>query len=219
MTLKVLIISSDQNRVSQWQQDIQAEMKNVDIRSDTSLLGFSRQVPDLCFVDVASIAELNKDDLKSVIQQFSETRFVVLVAVPEAGDGIGWIQAGAKAYINRLISSEVLHAALNTIESGEIWAGKHVVQALLSQLQQNSAIQGSEERKMGLLTERERELAGFISDGLSNKQIAEKSGITERTVKAHLNNIFKKVDVSSRVQLALLIEKEKNEQSSKINAV
>jgi DNA-binding CsgD family transcriptional regulator len=53
----------------------------------------------------------------------------------------------------------------------------------------------------GLLTKRELEIAGLVGDGMSNREIAEKLFISKRTVDAHLEHIFGKLDISSRMQL------------------
>ena len=55
------------------------------------------------------------------------------------------------------------------------------------------------------LTKRERQVAQAVADGLSNREIAERLSISERTVKARLTSVFQKVDVRDRVQLALLL--------------
>lgn len=59
------------------------------------------------------------------------------------------------------------------------------------------------DKKLGLLTNREREVLGFIAQGCFNKEIASKMGIAERTVKNHVSNIFKKIDVCDRTQAAI----------------
>jgi DNA-binding NarL/FixJ family response regulator len=55
------------------------------------------------------------------------------------------------------------------------------------------------------LTKRERQVAQAVADGLSNREIAERLSVSERTVKARLTSVFQKVDVRDRVQLALLL--------------
>ena len=57
------------------------------------------------------------------------------------------------------------------------------------------------------LTRRERQVAEAVADGLSNREIAERLSISERTVKARLTTVFQKFDVRDRVQLALLLQK------------
>jgi DNA-binding NarL/FixJ family response regulator len=56
-----------------------------------------------------------------------------------------------------------------------------------------------------LLTDREREMARFVTAGLSNKQIARKAGIREGTVKIHLHNAYEKLGVANRTMLAIMM--------------
>src|SRR5947199_324601 len=60
-----------------------------------------------------------------------------------------------------------------------------------------------DETRLRRLTQRERQISGLIAIGASNKEIADRLSITERTVKAHLTNIFQKLQLSSRVHLAI----------------
>ena len=57
------------------------------------------------------------------------------------------------------------------------------------------------------LSDREREVLGLVADGLANKQIARRLGISERTVKAHLTSIFQRIGVTDRTQAALWAER------------
>lgn len=65
------------------------------------------------------------------------------------------------------------------------------------------AINSSDKSDVGVLTEREKEVLGLIGEGLSNKDIAKRLFLSEKTVKNHLNNIFKKINVADRTNAAL----------------
>jgi DNA-binding NarL/FixJ family response regulator len=186
---------------------------NFEIVSDDTLLPLTRFAPKICLLDIDSLHNITKTELIAAIKDYPQVRFMVLVSIPEQLDGVEWIRAGARGYVNRLINTPVLEASIEAIQGGEIWAGKLVVQFLLTQLQQAATQQQA--NKLDLLTQREHELALYVGNGLNNKKIAVKLGITERTVKAHLNNIFKKLGITSRVQLALAIEQEKTPNSQK----
>ncbi len=100
------------------------------------------------------------------------------------------------------ISARLFRKALEVIGEGEIWLGN------------NQGIQPTQptERSSGgmpaSLTEREKEVLEYVCAGYSNREIASTLFVSERTVKAHLNKIFKKLNITSRLQLVVLACKE-----------
>ena len=203
----MIIVSSDQQRIDHWQS-----VSGVKAKVTTSLTDVEKwsAKEKTVLVDLGSFSEADKNQLEQMINTHREVGFFVFVALPEEMDGIRWIRAGAKGYGNRLMNDIVMEAALSSMNEGEIWASKLVVQFLLNKLQQ-SGMAGSV-AGLTMLTDREREIADAVSQGLNNKEISEKFEISERTVKAHLNKVFKKMNVNSRVQLALELEKARLEQ-------
>lgn len=99
----------------------------------------------------------------------------------------------------------VIVAVLN----GEIWIRRSLTTQLLEQLGEHlradAKSKESEDRIFDDLTKREREIACLVASGESNKTIARKLAITERTVKAHLTEVFRKLSVSDRLKLAVLL--------------
>ena len=202
----MIIISSDKQRIEQWQA-----VSGINARVTESMAETEKWIATdkTCLVDLAAFDQQQRNQLTELIDQHRDVGFFIFVAVPDEQDGIHWIRAGAKGYANRLMNEVVMEAALSSVDSGEIWASKQVVQYLLNKLQQ-SGLAGSV-TGLSMLTAREREIAETVGQGLNNKEIAEKFSISERTVKAHMNKIFKKMNVHSRVQLALELEKAKAE--------
>ena len=93
----------------------------------------------------------------------------------------------------------LLKKALKAITEGQIWIDNELVKALL---QDTGAL--SKTGKINGITDREQEIIAYVSEGLSNKQIAGKLALSENTVKAHLNTIFKKLNITSRLKLMTL---------------
>lgn len=153
------------------------------------------------------------DSLAAALNADAGMRPIVLSARPTAQEGLHWLRRGARGYCNRLASAEVLLAVLETVESGRVWAGPEVNDHLLqSALAAGPAASSPEPDRFALLTPREQTIARQVADGHSNKVIAADSGISERTVKAHLNAIFRKTGIRNRVQLALALAGEANSQ-------
>jgi DNA-binding NarL/FixJ family response regulator len=93
----------------------------------------------------------------------------------------------------------VLRKALTTVAGGQIWIDNEAVKSLLDD---NGAI--SRKGKISGTTGREKEIIECICQGLSNKEIAKKLALSEHTVKTHLNNIFRKFNITSRSKLMTL---------------
>jgi DNA-binding NarL/FixJ family response regulator len=90
----------------------------------------------------------------------------------------------------------LLKKALRVVSEGQIWIDNESVKAVLCD---SGAI--SQKGKISHITGRQEELIACISEGLSNKEIAQRFGLSEHTVKAHLNRIYRKLGVTSRSKL------------------
>ena len=102
-----------------------------------------------------------------------------------------------------------LIAAIACVSTGGYWLGEQQVDGLVNSLHQLVREQASPEQKSYALTRREVEVLRLIVDGCSNREIATTEfGLSEETVKRHLSNIFDKVGVSTRLELALFAARE-----------
>ena len=128
----------------------------------------------------------------------------LLVARPDDADAVAALKQGASGYCSRQSEPTLLRRALQRVRAGEIWVGRSVTGHLLEELAALSHRRGPEApQRLRRLTARERELVAIVAAGASNKEIAERLSIAERTVKAHLTSIFQKLGVSSRLHLAV----------------
>lgn len=128
---------------------------------------------------------------------------LVLSDVPSFHEGEALLSTGIKGYGNARLHPVALLQALQIIEGGSHWFYPDFMQHLVLAVTQRS--DAADPNLLVRLSEREQEAAIMVADGLQNRQIAQKMGITERTVKAHLGAIFAKLGVKDRVGLALLL--------------
>jgi two-component system nitrate/nitrite response regulator NarL len=95
--------------------------------------------------------------------------------------------------------------------SNEVWVDRQFVNRLLNEIQDITQSRQKEAKQLDkgidLMTPRESEIAELIATGASNRRIAENLSISERTVKAHLGVIFRKIGISDRLQLALYMNR------------
>lgn len=112
--------------------------------------------------------------------------------------------AGASGYLEALATPETLKLALQTVESGSVWLPSPIVNQLIAT--GASLIPQQKEADLSELTPKEKEVALEVATGESNREIALKMKISERTVKSHLTQIYNKLDLRDRMHLMLYIK-------------
>ena len=146
----------------------------------------------------------------SVLRRISrKARVILLSEAPSDAEGIECLKAGARGYCERRIDGPLLRKAVDRVSEGEIWAERRLIPMLVEQyaLRAEEPLQllASSDRRLALLTRREREIARLIGAGASNRDIASRLLVSEGTVKAHLTAIFRKLGFSDRLQLGLFL--------------
>jgi DNA-binding NarL/FixJ family response regulator len=131
-------------------------------------------------------------------------RTVVTTPAHERTDIIRAFLQGASAIVPKPSAAHVWPESIRTVVAGRYWLGHESIAVLVQALREH-VFQWTEPKakKAYRLTKREVEIIGKIASGHSNKEVGMAFSIRERTVKHHLTNIFSKVGVSSRLELAL----------------
>jgi DNA-binding NarL/FixJ family response regulator len=114
------------------------------------------------------------------------------------------IRAGAKGYLSKNTSVEDLIKAIQVVYQNEFWVQRKLVTQFING--DFTADAGSEDRqqnKLAVLTPREQDVLRSLVKGATNKEIANELFISEKTVKSHLNQVFKKMNVSRRLEAIL----------------
>lgn len=126
---------------------------------------------------------------------------VVLSRVPQSDEAVVALDLGARGYCDARPGSMLLREVALVVRHGGLWIGPELLTRVLSAA--GRALGRRDALRPPKLSPREAEVAREVAAGLSNKEIAAKLGITERTVKAHLSAIFEKLGVRDRLQLVL----------------
>jgi DNA-binding NarL/FixJ family response regulator len=149
--------------------------------------------------------------LDLLFQHYGQHKIVVLSNVPRFEEAIVSLKGGARGYVNAFAGPQTLTQISEVVTEGGIWLGADLMQALIASSQKTDPIEEQSQSKtldhetlQKKLSTREIEVAKLIAQGDSNKVIARKLNITERTVKAHVSTIFGKLEVNDRLKLALL---------------
>ena len=135
---------------------------------------------------------------------FPKQKIIVFPNQASQAAALRLFSVGVSGQCAPYIGQEQLSLVLSVVDSGEIWGGKAFIQQLISQSSINAVVDTKNELQD--LSDRELTVAEFVAKGLSNKDIASKMDITERTVKAHLTSTFKKTNTKDRLALALLVQ-------------
>ncbi len=166
--------------------------------------------------DVAIIDAVKIDEDEHLFSFFNKknTCFLVVGSSWTEENQIKALVCGAAGYCNDSESPELILQAVNSILKGDIWIQRHLVPKVIEKLMQMKSVgeeQADDEKsieslnQMQTLSNRELDVAKMIRLGESNKKIASALCISERTVKAHLTSIFRKLNVRDRLHLAIFI--------------
>jgi DNA-binding NarL/FixJ family response regulator len=143
----------------------------------------------------------------------NKTRVIVLTASDDKNEFVQAMKLGTSGIVLKQTATELLIKSIRKVHAGEIWLDSHTTAAVIRQfvanddappmppMQQQALPQ--RERERSPLSQREREIVALVAQGFKNKEMAEKMFISEQTVKNHLHNIFDKLGVSDRLELAL----------------
>ena len=179
-----------------------AEWETLD-RTISSLL------PAVVLFDIEILIASGITDL-SIIRRISrKTRIIILSDSPSDEEGLAGLRSGARGYCARGLEPSLLRKAVEKVREGEIWAERRLIPLLVDRFSRDPEEipdrRPMSDRRLGLLTPREREIAGLVGAGATNRDIALRLGVGEGTVKAHLTSIFRKLGFTDRLQLGLYL--------------
>jgi DNA-binding NarL/FixJ family response regulator len=158
------------------------------------------QKPDVLLLDLAMPDLDGIGVTRRLAQASSETKIVLFTSFSDRDGIIAALEAGAVGYLLKDAEPSEIHAAIRAAARGESPLAPKAASALLSE-HKGRAPAGVE------LTGREHEVLALVIAGHSNKQIARRLGISEKTVKGHLTNLFQRIGVTDRTQAALWAER------------
>jgi DNA-binding NarL/FixJ family response regulator len=141
----------------------------------------------------------------------NKTRVIVLTASDDKNEFVQAMKLGTSGIVLKQTATELLIKSIRKVHAGEIWLDSHTTAAVIRQFVANDEAPAhslppappTRERERSPLSQREREIVALVAQGFKNKEMAEKMFISEQTVKNHLHNIFDKLGVSDRLELAL----------------
>ena len=155
--------------------------------------------PDILLLDINMPNMNGIDVLKELKEKNDPLKILILTVHSEVEYLVKAVDIGANGYILKDSGSAELKQAINTV----IDEGSYIQPNLIPALNSRLINRDMDKEKLASLTKREVEILTQVACGMFNKEIAVNLNISERTVKNHISNIFKKIDASDRTQAAV----------------
>ena len=166
--------------------------------------------PDILLLDLKMPGLDGLATLQRLQASKNKTRVIVLTASDDKNEFVQAMKLGTSGIVLKQTATELLIKSIRKVHAGEIWLDSHTTAAVIRQFVANDEppvppipAAPTRERERSPLSQREREIVALVAQGFKNKEMAEKMFISEQTVKNHLHNIFDKLGVSDRLELAL----------------
>lgn len=157
--------------------------------------------PDVVLLDLHMPGISGREAVKLIVEEVPGTNVLMLTVSEDADDLLETLKAGATGYLLKNIETETLVDAIRRAARGESVVSPQMTAKLIQGVRSQSRAAPAVEKEK--LSPREREILGCLARGESNKEIARALELAESTVKIHVQNIFKKLNLSSRVQAAV----------------
>jgi DNA-binding NarL/FixJ family response regulator len=202
----VILASSNNKVIARWASALDNATEKTVVSHASDLIDKAGRHPDPVAVIHLSLNGLEgMQGIKRILDEANTTKMLVLEDVPNELHGVELLKSGVLGYGNTYLDPSVLNEAIKVIQMGEIWVSKRLVQWLANNCQSPEHFPDSEDSGLQLntLTVSENKILNHLLNGESNKAIAKKLNISERTVKAHLTSIFRKTGAKDRLSLAL----------------
>jgi two-component system nitrate/nitrite response regulator NarL len=162
--------------------------------------------PDILLLDVAMPHANGMQVLEQIAAASKTTRIIMVTGAVEEDELRQALHLGARGFVLKESGAMQLLESIRVVHSGDYFVGRECMADLVSAVRSRDIAAETKTSRVKAdfgLTLRERQIVSAVVNAYQNKEIAEKFAISEKTVKHHLTNIFNKVGVSNRLELAL----------------
>ena len=164
--------------------------------------------PDVVLLDLKLPRADGLHVLRTVQTRAPKCKVILFAGSEHKEEFVEAMKLGCSGILLKDAPTSLIEKSIHKVNAGEIWLDSNTTAAVIRQFASPSDFpaahnNGKPTRERAQLSQREREIIVLIAQGYKNKEIAEKMFITEQTVKNHLHNVFDKLGVSDRLELAL----------------
>ena len=209
----LVLASPGNHKLDRWKNGLNgyaqiAHIKNLDsLKDELSLVK-----PEVLLLDHDLPGLDGPRGITHLRELSPDTKIVMLSGPTSDDDEWAFFRAGVRGYCSRDIDPQSLKTLVGAVQQGELWIRRTLTYRLLEQLGDSSSKKSKKNKihrdclsQLASLTLREYEIALRVSNGENNKEISRSLDITERTVKAHLTEVYRKLGVDDRVKLAVIL--------------
>jgi DNA-binding NarL/FixJ family response regulator len=169
----------------------------------STFLKIQKLKPDVVLLDLGLRSQSSLHVVEIVKKEFPEAKIIVMDLAPVQADILQYVKAGANGFILKDASLKEFLITIRSVAEGSTVLPPLLVDSLFSQIVEHAVQEGKPKLKEAVrMTEREREVIALLSDGMSNKEIAQKIHISTYTVKSHIHNIMEKLALHTRLEIA-----------------
>ncbi len=190
-------------KLLELEDDMQVVGEACDGREVLEMVG--QLQPDIVLLDLKMPGMDGLAVLQTLQHVKGGAKIIVLTASEDKNEWVQAMKLGCCGIVVKQTPPELIVKSIRKVNEGEIWLDSHTTAAVMRQFASpaDGAGGGRGGRSRSPLSNREREIVALVAQGYRNREMAEKMFISEQTVKNHLHNIFDKLGVSDRLELAL----------------
>jgi two-component system nitrate/nitrite response regulator NarL len=207
---RIRVLAADSTRMSSQllaqalAQNTQFHVTGIEPKPASILAAVADEKPNV--VLMSSVLEESRtgfDLIRQVCSTRPETRVVMLMDTSKRSAVVEAFRSGAHGVFSRTESPKLLAKCICSVHQGQVWANSAELRFLLEALCESEPAATLDAGTQAILSKREQDVVRCVAEGLSNREIASRLGLTEHTVKNYLFRIFDKLGVSSRVEVVL----------------
>ena len=159
--------------------------------------------PDVIVMDIQMPELDGVAATKTILEEFPEAKVIILTMYRQDRYVFEAIKAGARGYLLKDAGADDLISAIRRVADGEILLRAELAASILDEFRRVKEVPEHPEHRLSELTEREATILRLLARGASNAEIAEDLGVSEKTVRNRLSEIFSKLRLNNRTQAAL----------------
>jgi two-component system nitrate/nitrite response regulator NarL len=164
-------------------------------------------LPDVILLDVDLDSVSSIDHMEEISECSPNSKIIVLTAVVDEVSNNLAAERGAMGVVLKSDAAATLIMAIRKVKNGEVWYDRTFTAKVIENMSRRNTAERAAYDVLARLTPREHQIAMKIGQGLVNKDIAKELGISEKTVRNCLTTIYEKLEVTNRLELALLLVK------------
>ena len=207
---RIRVLAADSTRMSSQllaqalAQNTQFHVTGIEPKPASILAAVADEKPNVVLMSsVLEESSTGFDLIRQVCSTRPETRVVMLMDTSKRSAVVEAFRSGAHGVFSRTESPKLLAKCICSVHQGQVWANSAELRYLLEALCESEPVTMIEPGTEAILSKREQDVVRCVAEGLSNREIASRLGLTEHTVKNYLFRIFDKLGVSSRVEVVL----------------